>query len=93
MDVEKRKRELALRIACGASRRNIMNMIILQNALITGISSIPGIIVILLSFPPETAWPVVGFTIVLTMMLSMLCALYPAFKIFAMKPAVLLKEE
>ena len=93
IDVEKRKRELALRVACGASKKSIMNMIIAQNAVITGISSIPGIIVILLSFPWETSLPVVGFTIVLTLMLSVLCALYPAFKIFNMKPAELLKEE
>lgn len=93
IDVEKRKRELALRVACGASKKSIMNMIIAQNAVITGISSIPGIIVILLSFPWETSLPVVGFTIVLTLMLSVLCALYPAFKIFSMKPAELLKEE
>lgn len=93
IDVEKRKRELALRVACGASKKSIMNMIIAQNAVITGISSIPGIIVILLSFPWETSLPVVGFTVVLTLMLSVLCALYPAFKIFSMKPAELLKEE
>lgn len=93
IDVEKRKRELALRVACGASKKSIMNMIIAQNAVITGISSIPGIIVILLSFPWETSLPVVGFTVVLTLTLSVLCALYPAFKIFSMKPAELLKEE
>ncbi len=93
IEVEKQKREFALRIACGASRKSIMNMIIVQNAVITGISSIPGIIVILLSFPFETSLPVVGFTIVLTLMLSALCALYPALKIFSMKPAELLKEE
>ena len=93
MDVEERKRELALRMACGASRRSVMNLVIQQNVLITGLSSIPGIIVILLSFPWETSLPVVGFTVVLTLALSVLCVLYPAFKVFGMKPAELLKEE
>ncbi|MCD8318297.1 MAG: ABC transporter permease, partial [Paraprevotella sp.] len=93
IDVEQLKRELALRVACGASKKSIMNMIIVQNAVITGLSSIPGIIIILFSFPFNTSLPVVGFTLVLTMLLSLLCALYPALKIFSMKPAELLKEE
>lgn len=93
VDVEERKRELALRVACGASKKSVVNMVIAQNAVIAGMSSIPGIIVVLFSFPWETSLPVVGFTIVLTVTLSVLCALYPALKVSGMKPAELLMEE
>ncbi len=90
---KERMKEFALRIACGASRIRAMSLVIMQNIIVTGTSAIPGIAVILSIYPVEISLPVVVFTLILTLLISFLCALYPAFIILRMNPAELLKEE
>ena len=93
MDLQERKHEFALRISCGSTKRKAISLLLWQNIILTGISTIPGIAIALCIYPLATALPVAGFALALALVLSLLCALYPTFIILKMKPAELLKEE
>ena len=92
MDIQTRKRELALRISCGSTVGKAIVLIIGQNIILTGLSSIPGIIVIMSIYPLEISMPIAAITLLFALLISFLCALYPAFGILKMNPAELLKE-
>ena len=93
MDIEERRREFALRISCGATRRSAMSLLLVQSLLLTALSVIPGIVMVLATYPIATSLPVAICILILALLMSILCALYPAFSILKINPAVLLKDE
>lgn len=92
-DTNKRTKEFALRIACGASKAGAIALIVMQNIIVTATSAIPGIAVILSIYPAGTSLPVAAFTMALAIIISFSCAIYPSFGILGINPAELLKEE
>ena len=93
MDIQERRREFALRISCGSTRRGAMSLMLVQSLLLTGLSVIPGVVIVLATYPISTSLPVAICILILAMLMSILCALYPAFSILKINPAVLLKDE
>ena len=93
IDVKERLREFALRISCGASRRQVIVMFLLQNVMVTGLSAFPGIVIVLSIYPLEISLPAAATVLLLALTVSFLCAGYPAFRISRMNPAELLRSE
>lgn len=93
MDIKERLREFALRVSCGSTRRNVMFLFLLQNMVITGVSAIPGMVIVLSIYPIEMSLPVLVFTLLLTLLISFMCALYPAIIAVNMNPSELLRQD
>ena len=93
IDIKGRLREFALRISCGAARRQIISMFLLQNMMVTGLSAIPGTVIVLSTYPLEISLPAAGTVLLLALAVSFLCAVYPAYQLLKAKPAEQLKAE
>jgi predicted permease len=102
-----RAREMALRVSIGAGRGRLIQLVLMESALIAGIASGLGIlfawwaaplVVGMINPPNDPAhlilpadWRVIGFAVVLTFAVTLLFGLAPALRASSVKPASALK--
>lgn len=93
-NTKKRIREFGLRIAIGATRKKIFYLIIIENILITLISSLPGLLLAFLIYPINGIL-ITTILIAMSMMLifSVLSTWYPICHLLYLNPAEALHNE
>lgn len=94
LNTKKRESELALRIALGSTRKQLLQFILLQGLLITILASIPGVILAIIVYD----FNLINFLALLTawvtlMLFSLLSAYYPSYKISKINPSSILYHE
>ncbi|WP_071135379.1 ABC transporter permease [Millionella massiliensis] len=94
LHVKKRTPEFGLHRAIGASKRQQMQMMILQSLLLTLVASVPGLILSLFIFA-VTLDHILATAVALAIMLlfSLISSYYPARKIASINPAEVLRQE
>ncbi len=90
-----RRREIALRMALGASRRGIVRLFVMESTLVSVLAGVIGLCLALwtVSLAPKLAgqnlpleggvslhWPVMAFTLVLSLLTGLIMGLYPAWQ-------------
>lgn len=92
--VEKRLKEYALQLALGATRRDLMKMVLGESLLISVMASIPSVLLafFIYDFTVENIAAVVT-TILLMCLFSLFSAWYPAYRISRVNPAEVLHYE
>ncbi|MFN2507285.1 MAG: ABC transporter permease, partial [Chthoniobacterales bacterium] len=90
-----RRREIALRMALGASRRGIVRLFVIESTLVSLLAGVMGLCLALwtVSLAPKLAgqnlpleggvtlhWPVLGFTLALSLLTGLVMGLYPAWQ-------------
>ena len=104
-----RAREMALRVSIGAGRRRLMQLVLVESAMLAGFASIVGalfaswsapLVVSMLTRPNEpirlildTDWRALGFSLGLALFVTLLFGLTPALRASAVKPISALKGE
>jgi predicted permease len=102
-----RSRELALRAALGASRRDIIAQLVVESALLAGAGLMAGLLVTFWGIhflssrippsvaeyviAPQTSWRVLAFAIVASVLCVMLVGLLPAMRVSRVDPNEMLK--
>jgi predicted permease len=102
-----RAREMALRVSIGAGRRRLVQLVLVESALIALLASVAGglfawwsapVVVSMINPPDNPArlilpadWRVLGFALMLAVAVTLLFGLVPALRASAVKPAVALK--
>ena len=94
LDMRRRTVEFGLHRAVGATRRSIVRTVILQNMILTAISSIPGIVLlpVVSGFTLSCLYALLS-TIGTMFFFSFISAAYPAWKVSIIAPADILREE
>ena len=94
LHVKKRTPEFGLHRAIGASKRQQMQMMILQSLLLTLVASVPGLILSLFIFA-VTLDHILATAVALAIMLlfSLISSYYPARKFASINPAEVLRQE
>lgn len=94
IDTKNRTKEFALRIALGATRRAVIQLVIFQNIFISLIAAIPGLVLAILVYEFNLLVLIaIVSTLVIILLFAVLSALYPALTISKMNPALSLKYE
>ena len=91
---KKRLKEYALQLALGATRRDLMKMVLGESLLISVMASIPSVLLafFIYDFTVENIAAVVT-TILLMCLFSLFSAWYPAYRISRVNPAEVLHYE
>lgn len=91
---KKRRKEFALKMAIGSSKRRIMREVISESVLISLVSCVPGLIIAAFIYPIDGLHlAALGITLGLMLVFSIFSAWYPAFKVTKIQPAQVLKYE
>ena len=94
LTAKRRRREFALRMVMGSTRRGLMRLVVTESLCVTGLAMVPGL---LLSFfiydwtvPQALA---IGLTVLLMLLFSVFSAWWPARQVARLHPADVLREE
>lgn len=104
---EARGREMALRVSLGAGRRRLVQMVLMESALLAFLAAVCGAVfawwsapfVVSMINPPDNPvrlilpadWSVLGFGLALTVVVVLLFGLLPALRASSVQPSVILK--
>jgi len=99
--VSERRREIGLRRAIGATRRDVLRQFLVEAALISIVGGAIGIVIgaggatigaLLQKLPPAYEWQIIGAAIALSLAVGILFGLYPAWKAAHVDPIEALRS-
>ena len=96
LNSQKRIKEFALRIALGSTPRQLVKLVMVESAIISIISMLPGLLLSIFIYENEFTIVhiiAIGITVILMLLFSIFSAWYPAYTVSKINPAKAIKYE
>ena len=94
LTAKRRRREFALRMVMGSTRRGLMRLVVTESLCVTGLAMVPGLLLSLFIYDwMATQALAIGLTVLLMLLFSVFSAWWPARQVARLRPADVLREE
>ena len=94
LTAKRRRREFALRMVMGCTRRGLARLVVGESLCVTGLAMVPGLLLSFFIYDwTATQALAIGLTILLMLLFSVFSAWWPARQVSRLRPADVLREE
>ena len=94
LTAKRRRREFALRMVMGSTRRGLTRLVVMEGLCVTGLAMVPGLLLSFFIYDwTATQALAIGLTVLLMLLFSVFSAWWPARQVARLHPADVLREE